>query len=500
MKYIPTIGLEIHAELKTKTKMFCDSLNDPNESHPNTNICPVCMGHPGTLPVANKEAIRHVLRIGLALEGTIPEYSQFDRKNYFYPDLPKGYQISQYKHPFVEHGKLFLSQAQKEIRITRVHLEEDAGKLMHGDKASFVDFNRAGVPLMEMVTEPDFTSAVEVREFAEEFQRLLRYLSASDADMEKGQFRIEVNISLFPISKHQNTNTKSQTKKELGTKVEIKNLNSLRAAERAIEYEVKRQSELLDKGEKIMQETRGWDEEKQKTFSQRSKEEAHDYRYFPEPDLPPVYPYKEFDIEVLRAELPELPAQKRTRLMGEYGLSGDALAMALDDTAFLAFLEAGLSELFEWAKGGDKEKIKKTAINYLTSDLRGIVKEKEIPWGELLLIPENFAELIKMIHANEISSRVAKDVLLEMVEGGGDPSQIVDEKGLRQVSDTGALEKVLQKIIAENPDAVADIKKGKENAFKFLVGQAMKATKGSANPALLQDILKKYYPNYGKDT
>ncbi|MDP2676412.1 MAG: Asp-tRNA(Asn)/Glu-tRNA(Gln) amidotransferase subunit GatB [bacterium] len=491
MGYQPTIGLEIHAELKTKTKMFCDSLNDPNEAHPNINVCPVCMGHPGILPVANKEAIRHVLRIGLALDGTISEYSQFDRKNYFYPDLPKGYQISQYKHPFVEHGKLYLSKVQKEIRITRVHLEEDAGKLVHEKQATLVDFNRAGVPLMEMVTEPDFTSASEVREFSEEFQRLLRYLGASDADMEKGQLRIEANISLLPADNFQ-TNANDQTSKiKLGTKVEVKNLNSFRAVERAITYEIKRQGELLEKGEKVTQETRGWDEEKQKTFSQRSKEEAHDYRYFPEPDLPPVYPHKEFDIEILKAELPELPYQRRARLTAEYGLSDDALIMALDDTAFLAFLEAGLSELSEWVTGGNKEKIKKTALNYLTSDLRGIVKEKEIPWGELLVTPENFAELIKMIHANEVSSRVAKDVLLEMVEKGGDPSQIVDEKGLRQVSDTGELEKIIKKIIEENPDAVADIKKGKENAFKFLVGQTMRATKGSANPAMLQELLKK---------
>ncbi|PIR69523.1 MAG: Asp-tRNA(Asn)/Glu-tRNA(Gln) amidotransferase subunit GatB [Candidatus Niyogibacteria bacterium CG10_big_fil_rev_8_21_14_0_10_46_36] len=479
MEYQPTIGLEIHAELKMRTKMFCDSKNDPFEAHPNVNVCPVCMGHPGTLPVANKEAIRHILRIGLALEGEIPEYSQFDRKNYFYPDLPKGYQISQYKHPFVERGRLYLPKANKEIRITRVHLEEDAGKLVHEKDGTLVDFNRAGVPLMEMVTEPDFGDAAEVREFAEEFQRILRYLDASDADMEKGHMRIEANISI------------AKPGEQWGTKVEVKNLNSFRAVERAIAYEIERQAEVLDKGEKVSQETRGWDEEKQKTFSQRSKEEAHDYRYFPEPDLPPVRPHGEFDIEVLRAGLPELPAKRRERLVDEYGLSGDALIMALDDVHFLAFLEAGLSELFSWAPEAKKEDIKKIALNYLTSDLQGIVKEKGTSWNELLLTPENFAELIKMVHAGEISSRVAKDVLLQMVEENGDPSQIVEEKGLKQVSDAGALEVMVQKVIAENPDAVADVKSGKENAIKFLVGQAMKATKGSANPGVVEGLLKK---------
>ncbi|MBI4114471.1 MAG: Asp-tRNA(Asn)/Glu-tRNA(Gln) amidotransferase subunit GatB [Candidatus Niyogibacteria bacterium] len=501
MKYIPTIGLEIHARLNTKTKMFCDSKNDPNEAHPNVNVCPVCMGHPGTLPVPNKEAIRHVIRIGLALDGTIPKYSQFDRKNYFYPDLPKGYQISQYKHPFVEGGKLFLPLSHKTIRITRVHLEEDAGKLIHdpstrsGRAASYVDFNRAGVPLMEMVTEPDFHSASEVREFAQEFQRLLRYLDASDADMEKGQLRIEANISVakegLGRSKGATGRTDSQNESVLGTKVEIKNLNSLRAVEKAIAYEIERQGEILDKGEKVKQETLGWDENEQKTFVQRSKEEAHDYRYFPEPDIPSIKPHESFDIEMLKADLPELPYQKRERLQKEYNLQGDALAMALDDKAFLAFLEETLSELFSWAPDENKEKIKKTALNYITSDLQGIVKEKELLWGELLLTPENFAELVKMLYAGEISSRVAKDVLLEMIEKNGDPSQIVNEKGLRQVSDAGELDDIIKKIIDQNPATVADVKKGKENATQFLVGQVMKATRGSANPGIVQEMIKK---------
>ena len=282
--YQPTIGLEVHAELKTRTKMFCDSLNDPDEKHPNVNVCPVCLAHPGTLPVANKQAIEHVIKVGLALGGKINETTKFDRKNYFYPDLPKGYQISQYDKPLVEGGEL------KKIRIRRVHLEEDTGTLVHADGGSLVDYNRSGVPLMELVTEPDFRSADEVADFARELQLILRYLGVSDADMEKGQMRIEANVSL-----------------NMGTYVELKNINSFRAVHDAVEFELKRQQEALEQGETLVKETRGWDEAKRKTISQRSKEEAHDYRYFPEPDLPP-FETGVFDPEALRESLPELPA------------------------------------------------------------------------------------------------------------------------------------------------------------------------------------------------
>lgn len=483
--------------------MFCDSLNDPDEKHPNVNICPVCMGHPGTLPVANKEAITHVIRVGLALDGEIPTYSRFDRKNYFYPDLPKGYQISQYKYPFVKGGGLYLPAAKKNIRITRVHLEEDAGKFIHipatsrrlpvspkykrsEPAVSLVDFNRAGVPLMEMVTEPDFHSSSEVKEFAIEFQRLLRYLGASNADMEKGQLRIEVNISLQ--SKFSTFNDQV-SKYKLGTKVEVKNLNSFRAVERAIEYEIKRQAKILEKGEEIKQETRGWDDSTQKTFPQRSKEEAHDYRYFPEPDLPPIKPYELFDIESLRASLPELPYQKRERLMKEYGLEGDALTMALDDFDFLAFFENTLSELYTDVSSDKKEGMRILAINYLLSDVRGIIKEKYLSWKELLLTPENFAEVIHMIARGEISSRAAKDVIREMIEKGGDPSQIVGERGLRQVGDTAAIESIARKVISEHTQALEDYKKGKRNALQFLVGMVMKEMRGSGNPQVIREIL-----------
>ena len=406
-----TVGMEIHAELLTKTKMFCASKNDSDEKHPNINICPVCMGHPGTLPVINDEAVRLVHRVGLALDGEIQKFSRFDRKNYFYPDLPKGYQISQYKYPLVLGGVL------NGVRITRVHLEEDARKLMHdsGGKFSLVDFNRAGVPLMELVTEPDIKSAKEAKKFAEELQLTLQYLGASEANMEKGEMRCEANIS---VSK---TN-------EMGTKVEVKNLNSFRAVERAIEYEVKRQIELLENGKKVVQETRGWDENKEETFSQRSKESAHDYRYFPEPDLPPIEFSDEY-IEILRATIPELPVEKRKRLTDEYKLDAKAVEILIKDRALAAFWEKVASELKEWLSDEiDNKKFleaTKVAVNYFTSDLLGFIKEKEIPVSELLIDPENFAELIKMLIKKEINSRVAKDVLREMVEkeGEGNPKQ-----------------------------------------------------------------------------
>jgi len=307
MNYKPTIGLEIHAELKTRTKMFCDSLNDPDEKHPNTNICPVCTGFPGTLPVINEEAIKKTILVGFALNCQIARQTNFDRKNYFYPDLPKGYQISQYKKPFCSDGSLGISG--KKIRITRIHLEEDAGRLQHDAKGdhSLVDFNRAGVPLMELVTEPDLASGEEVKDFAEKLRLILRYLNASDANMEKGQMRVEVNISV------------SSTEK-LGVKVEVKNLNSIRAAAQAVDYEIKRQTELLGEGKEIKQETRGWDEAGQKTFSQRSKEEAHDYRYFPEPDLP-VLNFDEKYLEDIKYLMPELPEQRKMRFKKEYGLN-----------------------------------------------------------------------------------------------------------------------------------------------------------------------------------
>ena len=469
MKYEPTIGLEIHVELKTKTKMFCASLNDPDEKRPNVNVCPVCMGHPGTLPVINQEAVRKVLMCGKALSGKLADYSQFDRKNYFYPDLPKGYQISQYKFPLVEGGEL------NGVKITRIHLEEDTGRLIHAkdETSSLVDFNRAGVPLMELVTEPCINSGEQARKFAEELQLVLRYLDISDADMEKGQMRVEVNISLSQIS-----NLKS---KKLGTKVEVKNLNSFRSVERAVEYEIKRQTAVLEAGEKVIHETRGWDEDKQKTFSQREKEMAHDYRYFPEPDLPPLK-ISELDFDL---SLPELPEEKRNRFKEKYGLKDEAVEIFVRDFTMGKFFESAISHL--------SDKLKETvslASNYITSDLAGLLKESGKTFSDLKINPEMFAKLVAMNRKGEISSRGAKDVLKIMFEQGGNPEKIVEERGLKQASDDGFIKNIVEEVVKNNPVAVKEYKNGKENALQFLVGQGMKLSKGKANPAVLQKLLR----------
>lgn len=480
LNYKPTIGLEIHLELNTKSKMFCDSPNEPEEKHPNLNVCPVCMAHPGALPTINKEAIKKVLKLGLLLGGEIAKHSYFERKNYFYPDLPKGYQISQYHSPLVKNASLNLKSGKK-IRIQRIHLEEDAGRLIHSGKETFVDFNRAGIPLMELVTEPDFESTQEAKEFAEELQIIVKTLGISNADMEKGVMRIEANISL---SKN----------KELGTKTEIKNLNSFKAVERAIEYEIERQAEILEKGGKIQQETLGWDDIEEKTVLQRIKEESHDYRYFPEPDLPAMDLEKEpeFNLEILKAELPEIPEQKRARLKKQYGVEEELIEILTKDRKILEFFEKTVSELLEWAKGENKNKLIALSSNYLKTDLLGLVKEKEIPFSELLLTPENFAELIKMLVKNEISSRTAKDVLRKIVESGGDPSQIVEELELTQINDKDYLETVVKEVIRDNQKPAEDYKKGKQEALQFLIGQTIKQTRGKAKPETAKELLKKF--------
>ncbi len=480
MAYKPTIGLEIHAELKTNSKMFCSCKNDPDEKRPNFNICPICAGHPGTLPVANEEAIKKVIKTGLALNCEITENSKFDRKNYFYPDLPKGYQISQYDMPFCKNG--YLEVNGKKIRITRIHLEEDTGSLMHPEEAdySLVNLNRAGIPLMELVTEPDITSGKEAREFAEELQLILRYLGVSDADMEKGQMRVEVNIS---ISKG----------KTLGTKVEIKNLNSFKVVEKAVDFEIKRQQELLEAGEKIVQETRGWHDKKEITFSQREKEEAHDYRYFPEPDLPPMH-FDEKFIKDIKATIPELPEQKRERFKKEYGLEEASVEMFVINKDLSEYFEKVVSEFEEWLKTeGIKEdkRLYKLVANYLISDIQGLLAGKEFIETEFKITPENFAEFIKMIYKGEISSKVAKMVLTDMFNTGVDPSNIVDENNLRQLTDDSEIEKIIKEVIPKNPKAVQDYKLGKANALQFLAGQVMAATRGTAKPEKVQELLKK---------
>jgi len=480
MAYKPTIGLEIHAELKTNSKMFCSCKNDPDEKRPNYNICPVCTAQPGTLPVANEEAIKKVIKTGLALNCKIAEDSKFDRKNYFYPDLPKGYQISQYDQPLCSSG--FLEIAGRRIRITRIHLEEDTGSLMHpeGTDYSLVNLNRAGIPLMELVTEPDITSGKEAREFAEELQLILRYLGVSDADMEKGQMRVEVNISL-------------SSSKKLGTKVEIKNLNSFKVVEKAIDFEIARQEEVLESGEKVVQETRGWHDKKEITFSQREKEEAHDYRYFPEPDLPPMHFEKDY-IDKIRAAVPELPAQKRERFKKEYGLNAGSIEFFVANKDLSEYFEKVVSEFEEWTeeeeKGQAHIKASKLAANYLISDVKGLLGDKNFVKTEFKITPENFAEFVKMIYKGEISSKIAKMVLTDMFNTGSDPSTFVEENNLRQMSDDSELEKIVKDVVEKNTKAVDDYKKGKSASLQFLAGRVMAVTKGRAKPETVQKLLK----------
>ena len=455
-------------ELKTKTKMFCGCLNDPDEKHPNINVCPICLAHPGTLPTINKKAVEAVLKLGLALNSQIPKESKFDRKNYFYPDLPKGYQISQYDQPLVLGGEL------NNIKLRRIHLEEDTASLIHGKKGeSLVDFNRAGVPLMELVTEPDIKSGKEATDFAKELRLILRYLDISDADMEKGQMRIEANIS---VSKDN----------ELGTKVEVKNLNSFRSVEESIDYEIKRQAEILESGEKIIHETRGFDENKRITVSQRLKEEAHDYRYFPEPDLPSM-DSAEFDLKKLKSETPELPKAKRQRFKKEFFLKDNQAEILVNDKNFANYFEKAAAKLI--SSGGGENSVQ-ILYNCLTSDLKGLMREMNFTIEEIKIAPENSADLTTLIISGGISSSSAKDILREMAETGLNPRQIIEEKNLTQISDDDIIKQTIQVVIKNNPKAIEDYKKGKENALQFLIGQAMAKLKGRGNPEILRKILK----------
>lgn len=490
--YKPILGLEVHIELNTRSKMFCSCRNDPDEEGPNINVCPICMGHPGTLPVINKEAVKKVIKTALALNCQIEETNFFERKNYFYPDLPKGYQISQYTAPMSRNGYLELSCG-KRIGITRIHLEEDTGKLLHpeGKDYSLVDFNRAGVPLMELVTEPDINSGEEAKEFIKELQVILRYLDVSEANMEKGEMRCEVNISLA-----------ESTAEKLGRKVEIKNLNSVRVVGKAIDYEAERQTKILEKKKKVVQETRGWHDKKEITFSQREKEEAHDYRYFPEPDLPPLKLENNFLTEI-KAEIPELPSQRRKRIGEEYGistLSPKVIELFVSQKDLGEYFEKVISELKTWVKtkkpemdleGEEFKKLIKLASNYLTTDLLGLLERAEFREEAVSITPENFAEFVSMIATGEISSKIAKVVLKEMFETGGDPSQIIKDKGLEQITDSGEIEEAVREIIKANPKPVADYKEGKERVFQFLIGQVMAKTKGKANPQAVSEILRK---------
>lgn len=503
-EYVPTIGLEVHAELKTETKLFCNSKNDPDETRPNVNVCPVCMGHPGTLPVINKKAIAHVLRIGAAVDGQLADYTEFDRKNYFYPDIPKGYQISQYAYPLVTGGLL------AGVALTRIHLEEDTARSQHsstahgtGDKSdySLVDFNRAGVPLMELVTEPVVHSAEDAGRFARELQLLLRYLGAGDANMEKGEMRVEANVSIAPaietaeergrdaegrrkIQRDSASIQQQSASSTLGTKVEIKNLNSFRSVERAIAYEVARHRELLERGESVVQETRGWDEVNQKTFSQRLKEEAHDYRYFPDPDVPKLKlsEIPEFNAETIKAALPELPWQKRERYAETYGLSEEMAAI------FVRSEEA--DRLFSEAiKSTSDAGLMRDVAHYITTEIPAVLETETEGYGNLSA--GSLLALAEMKKRGDISSRGVKGILAVMVRDGGSPQTIAETEGLLQKSDAGELEAVVEQIIKEHAAVAEAYKGGKDASLQFLIGQGMKATKGAANPQVLGELFEK---------
>ncbi len=483
------IGLEVHIELNTRSKMFCPCSNDTDVEEPNVNICPVCTGHPGALPMINKVAMEKTLKTGLALSCKISDYSRFDRKNYFYPDLPKGYQISQHEYPLCSAGHLEIDG--RRIRINRIHLEEDAGKLVHprGTDHSLVDFNRSGVALMELVTEPDIGSPAEAARFTSELRDILRYLGVSNAEMEKGEMRIDANISLS-----------SAPGKMDGKRVEIKNLNSFRSMERALEYEVKRQGEILDGGGKIRQETRGWDDNKEVTVSQRGKEDSHDYRYFPDPDLPSLdFTDDSFiDLEKLRSSIPELPKARKERLKTEYGLSDKEADFLVRNRATGDYYEKTVSELFNWVKEselkdsiGESEStdLSRLAANYILTELQALSKGSEV--DDNPITPENFAELIMMVRDGKISSTIAKKVLKEMFETGGDPSNIVRDRGLTEMKDESEIEAIIEDIITANPKAVDDFKSGKEASVKFLVGQTMGKTGGRANPEVIGKIIRR---------
>ncbi len=464
----PTIGIEIHVQLNTKTKMFCACDNDSRTAEPNTNVCPVCLGFPGTLPVVNRAAITSAIKLGLALNAKIAQHTKFDRKNYFYPDLPKGYQISQFDQPIVGKGQVevLVDGQWQVIGVERAHLEEDAAKLIHpaGKDYSLVDYNRGGTPLIEIVSKPDMHSPSSARRYLQEIYNIVMSLGITNGDMEHGNFKFDLNISLSDSD-------------QLGTKVELKNLNSFRNAERALSYEIKRQTELLEKGEPIDQETRGWDDAKSRTFSQRGKEMAHDYRYFPEPDLPPLH-IDTASVTQIRADLPALPLAVRLRLV-ELGVSVDDQDMLINQPQTLQIFDESATLL-------DEPKLIKKALNWLVGDYQALLLKSASK-----LSGSNLAELVRLVETGEISGKIAKEILPSVVAGQS-PKQVIAQKGLKQVSDVAELEQIVKDIIVKNPQAVADYKAGKTQALGFMVGQVMSQTRGQANPGVVNQLLLQY--------
>lgn len=476
MKYEAVIGLEVHTELQTKTKIFC-SCRTSFGADPNTNVCPVCLGLPGVLPVLNKKVLEYAVRAGLALNCEISRFSKFDRKNYYYPDLPKNFQTSQFDLPICEHGYLDVEVEgeKRRIRITRAHMEEDAGKLVHHGTSitdsdySLVDYNRTGTPLLEIVSEPDMRSAKEAVAYMEKMRAILQYVGISDCRMEEGSLRCDANVSVRPVGQ-----------KELGTKTEIKNINSFKGVERAIEYEAMRQAELLEDGGKVVQETRTWDEKEGVTKSMRTKEEANDYRYFPEPDLVPFTVSDEY-IESIRKSLPELPDARKERYMKEFGLSSEDAVFMTNDKATADYFEAAVDA------GADP----KACVNWLMGEFASQLSTDGIEIAKAPVSAENLAALLKLISKGTISGKIAKKVFATMWKEGGNPEEIVKAQGLVQISDTAELSKLVDEVVGKNPKAVEDFKAGKKKAVGALVGQIMKATKGKANPRVINELLNK---------
>jgi aspartyl-tRNA(Asn)/glutamyl-tRNA(Gln) amidotransferase subunit B len=480
MEYEAVIGLEVHVQLNTRSKIFCGCSTEFG-APPNTHVCPVCMGQPGVLPVLNKEVLYKAIKAGLALNGEIALYSKFDRKNYFYPDLPKGYQISQYDLPIMKNGYLDITLSSGEVKrigITRMHMEEDAGKLIHseGGAVSYVDFNRAGVPLLEIVSEPDMRSSEEAYFYLKELRNIMKYIEVSDVNMEEGSLRCDANVSIRP-----------KGEKRFGTKVEIKNMNSFNSVKRAIEYEIARQIEILESGGTIVQETRLYDAEKNKTFSMRTKEEAHDYRYFPEPDLPPIVIDKSL-IEEIRNSLPELPVERRKRFVTEYSLT--------QFDANLLTEEKELADYFEYCVKNSRIEPKKFA-NWIQSEVLAVLNEKNITIKDFenIVQPRELINLLSFIDDGTISGKIAKDVFLEMINTGKCAREIIELKGLKQITDSSEIERWVNEVIDKNPKEVEKYRQGNEKILGFFVGEVMKLSKGKANPKLVNEILRKKLSN-----
>jgi aspartyl-tRNA(Asn)/glutamyl-tRNA(Gln) amidotransferase subunit B len=463
-RYEAVIGVEVHCQLKTASKMFCACSTAYDGASPNSHVCPVCLGLPGALPVINRLAVEHVLTTGLAIGAQVPETTRWERKNYFYPDLPKGYQISQYEIPLAAAGRLTfdIGEGPVSVGITRAHLEEDTAKLVHaevdGRPVSLIDFNRSGAPLMEIVTDPDLRTAEQARRYAEELQLLLRAIGVSDADMERGQLRVEANVSLRP-----------RGATEYGTRIEVKNMNSFRSVERAVDHEIERQAEALDTGETLVQETRGWSDDRGATYRMRTKETSEDYRYFPEPDLPPLRVEPEW-LDRLRDRMPELPAARRERYREALGLSAyDAAVLVADPDATV---------LFEATLAADPSLDRKQVANWVTGEYLRLRKATD---GPVRVEPAELGELVRRVADGALSRANAKEVLEAHVDSGRTVAAIVEDKGFRQISDASALGAIVDEVLAANPAAVADVRAGKEQAIRFLVGQVMKATRGQAN-------------------